>query len=76
MIGLVVDSVVIYLFIFGIRINVVVVLKEGVLIVEVVEVIELSSMLGIYVCNIGVFLLVEVFKEEGLYVVEIIKEFD
>lgn len=34
---------------------------------EIVEVIELTSTLGIHACNIGVPLLVEVMKEEGIY---------
>ncbi|KAK4657640.1 hypothetical protein QC762_001130 [Podospora pseudocomata] len=76
LIGLAVDSAATHLFTPGIRTNVAAALKEGASIAEVVEVIELSSTLGIHACNIGVPLLVEVLKEEGLHVAETTKEFD
>lgn len=42
-------------------------LKAGASIAEITEIIELTSTLGIHACNIGVPLLVEVMKEEGVY---------
>ena len=51
-------------------------MKEGAGVDEVLEVIELSSTLGIHACNIGVPLLVEVLKEEGKYQDEITRAYD
>ncbi|KAK4185881.1 AhpD-like protein [Podospora australis] len=76
LIGLAVDSAATHLYEPGIRQHVAVAIKEGATAAEIVEVIELSSTLGIHACNIGVPLLVEVLKEEGLHKEDIIKEFD
>lgn len=65
LIGLAVDSAATHLYAPGIRAHVTAALTEGACIDEVLEVIELSSTLGIHACNIGVPLLVEVLKEEG-----------
>lgn len=43
---------------------------------EILDVIELSSTLGIHAYNIGVPLLVEVLKEEGKYLDEVTRPFD
>jgi len=42
-------------------------LENGASPAEVMEVLELTSTLGVHACNIGVPLLVEVMKEEGVY---------
>ncbi|KUJ11214.1 Metallo-hydrolase/oxidoreductase [Mollisia scopiformis] len=42
-------------------------LENGASPAEIMEVLELTSTLGIHACNIGVPLLMEVMKEEGLY---------
>lgn len=42
-------------------------LEVGASVAEVTEVLELTSTLGIHACNIGVPILVEVMKEEGIY---------
>lgn len=42
-------------------------LEAGASIAEITEVLELTSTLGIHACNIGVPILVEVMKEEGIY---------
>lgn len=76
LISLAVDSAATHLYAPGIRVHVAAALKEGATIHEVLEVIELSSTLGIHACNIGVPLLVEVLKEEGKYEDEITKAFD
>ncbi|PSK43654.1 3-oxoacyl [Elsinoe australis] len=51
----------------GTRIHMQNALDAGASVAEVMEVIELTSTLGIHACNIGVPILVEVMKEEGLY---------
>jgi alkylhydroperoxidase/carboxymuconolactone decarboxylase family protein YurZ len=67
LIALAVDSAATHLYAPGIRTHVSAAMKEGASVNEVLEVIELSSTLGIHACNIGVPLLVEVLKEEGKY---------
>jgi alkylhydroperoxidase/carboxymuconolactone decarboxylase family protein YurZ len=76
LISLAIDSAATHLYVPGIRAHVAAALKEGASVHEVVEVIELSSTLGIHACNIGVPLLVEVLREEGGYTDEITKAFD
>lgn len=76
LISLAVDSAATHLYMPGIRSHVAAALKEGASKHEILEVIELSSTLGIHACNIGVPLLVEVLKEEGGYEDEITKAFD
>lgn len=76
LISLAVDSAATHLYAPGIRTHVAAALKEGATIHEVLEVIELSSTLGIHACNIGVPLLVEVLKEEGKYEEEITRPYD
>jgi alkylhydroperoxidase/carboxymuconolactone decarboxylase family protein YurZ len=51
----------------GIRAHVATALRSGASVAEITEILELTSTLGIHACNIGVPLLVEVLKEEGLY---------
>ncbi|RYP08652.1 hypothetical protein DL764_001780 [Monosporascus ibericus] len=77
LISLAVDSASTHLYAPGIRAHVAAALDEGATVHEVLEVIELSSTLGIHACNIGVPLLVEVLKEEGeKYEKEITKPYD
>ncbi|KAK3356555.1 AhpD-like protein [Lasiosphaeria hispida] len=76
LISLAVDSAATHLYAPGIRAHVAEALQEGASIHEILEVIELSSTLGIHACNIGVPLLVEVLKEEGIYAEEISRPFD
>lgn len=76
LIGLAVDCAATHLYQPGIRTHIVAAAKEGATVDEVLEVIELSSTLGIHACNIGVPLLVEVLKEEGKYTDGITKPFD
>lgn len=65
LISLAVDSAATHLYSPGIRTHVSAALAQGATVHEVLEVIELSSTLGIHACNIGVPLLVEVLNEEG-----------
>lgn len=67
LIALVVDSAATHLYVPGIRADINAALQAGATVEEVVEVIELTCTLGIHACNIGVPLLVEVMKEEGIY---------
>lgn len=67
LISIAVDSASTHLYVPGIRAHIKEALKEGATTDEVMEVIELTSTLGIHACNIGVPLLVEVMKEEGIY---------
>lgn len=67
LVSLAVDSASTHLYVPGIRQHTLAALKAGASVQEVVEVIELTSTLGIHACNIGVPILVEVMKEEGLY---------
>lgn len=76
LVSLAVDGAATHLYEPGIRHHVASAIKEGATAAEIVEVIELSSTLGIHACNIGVPLLVEVLREEGLHEHDITKEFD
>lgn len=76
LISLAVDCAATHLYAPGIRAHVAAALTEGASVHEILEVIELSSTLGIHACNIGVPLLVEVLKEEGRHLDEITKPFD
>ena len=76
LISLAVDSAATHLYAPGIRTHVAAALKEGATLHEVLEIIELSSTLGIHACNIGVPLLVEVLKEEGKYQDDITRPYD
>ena len=67
LISIAVDSASTHLYVPGIQTHVKQALKEGATAAEIMEVIELTSTLGIHACNIGVPLLVEVMKEEGIY---------
>ena len=62
-----VDAASTHLYRPGIRTHINAALKEGATPAEIIEVIELTGTLGIHGCNIGVPLLVEVMKEEGIY---------
>ena len=76
LIGLAVDCAATHLYAPGIRAHVAAAAREGATVDEVLEVVELSSTLGIHACNIGVPLLVEVLREEGGYEEEISRPFD
>ncbi|KAI0871238.1 Metallo-hydrolase/oxidoreductase [Hypoxylon argillaceum] len=76
LISLAVDCAATHLYAPGIREHVTSAAKEGASRDEILEVIELSSTLGIHACNIGVPLLVEVLKEEGKYLDDITRPFD
>lgn len=67
LVALTVDSAATHLYVPGIRADVRAALDAGATVAEVVEVVELASTLGIHACNVGVPLLVEVMKEEGVY---------
>lgn len=62
-----VDCAATHLYEPGIRQHIKGAATAGATLAEVLEVLELSSTLGIHACNIGLPLLVEVMKEEGLY---------
>ena len=62
-----VDAASTHLYVPGIQQHIKAALAEGATQAEIVEVIELTGTLGIHACNIGVPLLVEVMKEEGIY---------
>lgn len=62
-----VDAASTHLYIPGIQQHIKAALNEGATKAEIIEVIELTGTLGIHACNIGVPLLVEVMKEEGIY---------
>ena len=51
----------------GVRLHVKEAMNAGATAAEVMEVVELTSTLGIHACNIGVPILVEVMKEEGIF---------
>jgi alkylhydroperoxidase/carboxymuconolactone decarboxylase family protein YurZ len=76
LIALAVDSTSTHPYSPGIRTHVSAALKEGASLHDVLEVIELSSTLGIHACNIGVPLLVEVLKEGAKYLNEITRPYD
>ncbi|OIW29026.1 Metallo-hydrolase/oxidoreductase [Coniochaeta ligniaria NRRL 30616] len=76
LIGLAVDCAATHLYPPGIRVHISAAAREGATVDEVLEVIELSSTLGIHACNIGVPLLVEVMREVGGYEEEITRPFD
>lgn len=60
------DAAATHLYEPGIRQHVAAALAHGATPAEVMEVLELTSTLGIHACNIGVPLLIEVLEEEGL----------
>ena len=62
-----VDAAATHLYAPGVRKHIDAALKEGATPAEIIEVIELTSTLGVHACNIGIPLLVEVMKEEGIY---------
>ncbi|KAF5586545.1 metallo-hydrolase oxidoreductase [Fusarium pseudoanthophilum] len=76
LIGLAVSANATHLYEPGIRTHVKAAIKEGATIHEVLEVIELSSTVGIHACNIGIPVLVEVLKEEGKFGDLITRDFD
>jgi len=76
LISLAVDSAATHLYAPGIRTHVAAALRAGASVAEVVEVVELSSTLGIHACNIGVPLLVEVLREEGRFQEDITRAYD
>lgn len=67
LIALTVSSASTHLYAPGIQRHVTSALKAGATSAEVIEVIELTSTLGIHACNIGIPLLLEVMKEQGIY---------
>ncbi|KAL1845654.1 hypothetical protein Plec18170_009641 [Paecilomyces lecythidis] len=67
LVSIAVDSASTHLYVPGIQEHITSALKEGATVAEVVEVIECSSTLGIHACNIGVPILMEVLREEGIY---------
>jgi alkylhydroperoxidase/carboxymuconolactone decarboxylase family protein YurZ len=60
------DAAATHLYEPGIRQHVVAALRHGATPAEIMEVLELTSTLGIHACNIGVPLLIEVLEEEGV----------
>lgn len=62
-----VDCAATHLYERGIRQHIKAAAAAGASRAEVLEVLELSSTLGIHACNIGIPILVQVMKEEGLY---------
>ncbi|KAH6713445.1 AhpD-like protein [Leptodontidium sp. MPI-SDFR-AT-0119] len=67
LIALSVSSASTHLYLPGIHTHMRAALEAGASIAEITEVLELTSTLGIHACNIGVPILVEVMKEEGIY---------
>lgn len=67
LIGLAVDCAATHLYPPGIRAQIATALDRGASTAQIVETMELSMTLGIHACNIGVPLLFEVLKEEGLH---------
>lgn len=65
LVALAVDSAATHLYTPGIQEHIQTALKEGATIAEIIEVIELTSTLGIHACNIGVPILAEVLREEN-----------
>jgi len=62
-----VDCAATHLYEPGVRQHIKDAATAGATLAEVMEVLELSSTLGIHACNIGIPILVQVMKEEGLY---------
>jgi alkylhydroperoxidase/carboxymuconolactone decarboxylase family protein YurZ len=60
------DAAATHLYEPGIRQHVAAALRHGATPAEIMEVLELTSTLGIHACNIGVPLLIEVLEEEGV----------
>jgi alkylhydroperoxidase/carboxymuconolactone decarboxylase family protein YurZ len=60
------DAAATHLYEPGIRQHIVAALRHGATPAEIMEVLELTSTLGIHACNIGVPLLIEVLEEEGV----------
>lgn len=67
LVSIAVDASSTHLYVPGIQRHVKAALNAGATPAEVMEVIELTSTLGIHACNIGVPMLVEVMREEGLF---------
>lgn len=67
LIALSVDCASTHLYMPGIHEKIKAALAAGASAAEITEVIECTSTLGIHACNIGVPILVEVMKEEGVY---------
>jgi len=67
LVALAVDCASTHLYTPGIREKVTAALAADVTVAEIIEVIELTATLGIHACNVGVPLLVEVMKEQGVY---------
>ncbi|CAL5869810.1 uncharacterized protein PFLUO_LOCUS4040 [Penicillium psychrofluorescens] len=67
LVSIAVDSAATHLYLPGVKQHIAQALKEGATQMEIMEVIELTSTLGIHACNIGVPLLVDVMKEAGIY---------
>jgi alkylhydroperoxidase/carboxymuconolactone decarboxylase family protein YurZ len=61
-----VDAAATHLYVPGIRQHIAAALRHGATVQEIMEVLELSSTLGIHAMNIGVPILVEVLVEKGL----------
>ncbi|RWA08660.1 hypothetical protein EKO27_g6444 [Xylaria grammica] len=76
LISLAVDCAATHLYEPGIREHIKTAAKEGASRDEIIEVIELTSTLGIHACNIGVPLLVEVLKEEGKFLDDITRPYN
>ncbi|KAJ4212281.1 hypothetical protein NW759_011669 [Fusarium solani] len=75
-VALAVDSAATHLYTPGIHTHIKTALREGASVNEVMEVIELTSTLGIHACNVGVPVLVEVLKEEGRFLEDIARPYD
>ncbi|KAF2104235.1 hypothetical protein NA57DRAFT_62873 [Rhizodiscina lignyota] len=67
LLALSVDASATHLYVPGIQEKVKAALRAGASVAEITEVIECTSTLGVHACNIGVPLLVEVMREEGVY---------
>ncbi|CRG85136.1 carboxymuconolactone decarboxylase [Talaromyces islandicus] len=65
LISIAVDSAATHLYAPGVHEHIQTALHEGATTAEIIEVIELTSTLGIHACNIGVPILVEVLREEN-----------
>ncbi|KAI1171071.1 Metallo-hydrolase/oxidoreductase [Nemania sp. FL0916] len=76
LICLAVDCAATHLYTPGIREHITAAVKEGATRDEILEIIELSSTLGIHTCNIGVPLLIEVLREAGGHEDELTRPYD